>query len=295
MTLTKELELAIQLGTGPSGRLPRFDSFARRHGLTPEQSQAVLREYAAKVGKRVRGVMPEAVSDEVSEEEKPEEEKWYEKLAKGFDWTVDKGSVFIAVFIALVLCGLSLWIMGPSTLEKWGFVALAFVIVLFGYRALVKKVTWLWILCELVAGFLGVSFVLCGIDYQTNLTADDRQLTALETAETNARTYLETLQGLQATKGEGYKAQVETQQGTFDKASALASAYRVQVANKPKEAPEIKAYDILLAIPKAVLGSAVKLTNDLAMIIALVLFGAVFFILPATLYTTVIRKPSEDV
>ncbi len=288
MQLTKELELHFDLARG-NGRLPKWQTTANKYGLSQAEVISARNEWKEKHNERVRGGVAPEVGEE-AEEEKLEEERWYEKLAKGFDWTVDKGSVFIAVFIALVLCGLSLWIMGPSTLEKWGFVALAFVIVLFGYRALVKKVTWLWILCELVAGFLGVSFVLCGIDYQTNLTADDRQLTALEATEANAETYLKTLQGMQAEKGEGYKSQVEAQQKVFDEAHALAGAYRVQVANKPKEAPEIKAYDILLAIPKSILGAGAKLSNDMAMIIALVLFGAVFFILPATLYTTVVRR-----
>lgn len=280
MDLTKEIELRFDLARA-KGRLPRKDSLAKTYGITEEEAQGLQNQWKRKHGERVRGVVVEEVQTK---------EPVGEQVVTWLDWLIDKGAVFVAVSLALILAGLSLWIMGPSTLEKFGFVAVAVVIVLFGYRFLKKGYMKLWILCEIIAGFLGVSFVLVGLDYQNNRTADDRQLVALETAETNARDYLLTLQSLQATKGEGYKAQVEAQQQVFDKASALAGAYRVHVANKPKEAPEIKAYDILLAIPKAVLGAEAVLTNDMAMWIGLALFGAVFFILPATLYTTVRRK-----
>jgi hypothetical protein len=286
MDLTKELEFHFDLAK-KNGRLPKWQTTRNKFGLSEAEVKTAQDLWRKKHGERVRGA---ELPEEYEETPQPEKEKWYETLAKAFDWVVDKGTVFIAVALALVLCAFSLWIMGPSDFEKVGFVALAFVIVLFGYRALVKKVMWLWVICEIVAGILGVSFVLTGLDYQTNLTADDRQLTALETAETNAEDYLATLQALQADKGEGYKSQIEAQQRVFDEASAKAGEYRVQVENKPKKAPEIKAYDILLAIPKAILGSGAKLTNDMAMWIALGLFGTVFFILPATLYTTVRRK-----
>lgn len=285
MALTKELEFHFELAR-KSGRLPKWQTTANRFKLSKEDVISARNQWKVKHGERVRSV----VEAEDGGEGEGAKESIGEQVVTWFDWLIDKGAVFVAVGLALMLAAFSLWIMGPSTFEKIGFVAVAVVIVIFGYRFLKMRYLKLWIMCELIAGFLGVSFVLVGLDYQTNLTADDRQLTALETAETNAQTYLTTLQGLQATKGEGYKSQVEAQQKVFEGASALAGAYRTQVANKPKQAPEIKAYDILLAIPKAVLGSKAPLTNDMAMWIALGLFGAVFFILPATLYTTVRRK-----
>ena len=287
--LTDEIERRMTAYKEKEGnkdhRLPRFDTVAKSLKVSNADAKTMLNEYRTKHEGRVR------TATEPPEDNKP---RWYQTLlanaSKVYDWAIDSGTVLLAVILNLVLCGLSLWIMGPSDLEKLGFVAVAFIVVLFGLRALMKGNFWLWLRCELIAGFLGVSFILVGLDYQTNLIADDRQLTALETAETTAADYLKVLQGLQETKGEGYKTQVDAQQKVFDTASALAGAYRVQVANKPKKAPEIKAYDILLAVPKAVLGSSAKLSNDVAMWIALGLFGLVFYILPETLYTTVVRK-----
>lgn len=285
-TLTKELESRFD-ALKQRGRLPRKDSLAKSLKCSVEDANDLLNQWRAKHGERVRGEVM------VKEVEPTRPEPWYKGISPAFDWVIDKGTVLIAVVLSLVLCAFSLWIMGPSDFEKVGFVALAFVIVLFGFRALLKGNFWLWVRCELIAGFLGVSFVLVGLDYQTNLTADDRQLTALETAESTALEYLTTLQGLQASKGEGYKSQVEAQQVVYTEAQTKASAYRVEVANKPKKAPEIKAYDILLAIPKAVMGSSAKLSNDLAMLIALGLFTMVFWILPETLWTTVMPSKKE--
>jgi len=180
--------------------------------------------------------------------------------------------------------------MGPSALEKVAFVAIAFIIVLFGLRALVRGNFRLWLMCAILAGFLDTSFVLVGIEYQTNRTASDRELMVLETAEANASKYLEELKSKQLEKGEGYKGQIEAQQIVFDKASAKASEYRAVVANKPKEAPTIKAYDIFLAIPNALIGSWVVLGPEFAMIIALVVFVCIFWVLQETLYTTVRSK-----
>jgi hypothetical protein len=287
VTLTPELDRYLSELRAQGKRLTRFDSLAKSHGMTEDEAKAVLNAFRQKYGERVRGGVEEV------KEEAPKPKKWYQVIGELGDWAVDSGTVWGGVIIGLFLCALSLWIMGPSTLEKIGFVAMAFILVLFGFRALVKGNVPLWVMCESIVAFLAVSFVLVGLDYQTNLTADDRQLTALETAETTAGDYLTALQELQKTKGEGYKSQVETQQATFNEASEKAGAYRILVANKPKHAPEIKAYDILLAIPKAVMGSEAKLTNDLAMHIALGLFSMVFVVLPITLYTIVRPRRKE--
>jgi len=289
VTLTPELDRHLSEWKATHRRLPRFDSLAKSHSMTEDEAKAVLNVFREKYGERVRGepVVKESLTTET--ESKPKK-KWHEVAVAIADWAVDKGTIWGGVIISLFLCALSLWIMGPSTLEKFGFVAMAFIIVLFGFRALVMGNIPLWVMCEFIAAFLAVSFVLVGLDYQTNLTADDRQLTALETEETTARDYLKALQELQKTKGEGYRGQVEAQQAIYNAATEKAGAYRILVANKPKHAPEIKAYDILLAIPKAVLGSEAKLTNDLAMHIALGLFSLVFVVLPITLYTIVRGK-----
>lgn len=267
----------------------RNDSLAKKLGCTIEEAQKHLDRYRKEHGERVRGPQLELIT------ETPEapKESVMSKVTKVTDWAVDSGTIAVAVILDLALSGLTLWIMGPSELEKIGFVAVAFIIVLFGLRALVVGRFRLWIMCAVISSFLATSFVLVGIDYQTNLTADDRELTKLETAEMNAQTYLTELQSLQKTKGEGYKSQVEAQQSVFDAASAKASEYRRQVATKPKQAPEIKAYDILLAIPKAVMGNKAQLSNDLAMMIALVLFGAVFWVLQETMFTTVRMKKEK--
>jgi len=91
-------------------------------------------------------------------------------------------------------------------------------------------------------------------------------------------------------KGEGYKSQIEAQQAVFNAASAKASEYRASVASKPQEAPTIKAYDIFLAIPRALLGHWVVFGAEVAMIIAFVMFGMIFWVLQETLYTTVRRN-----
>ena len=129
---------------------------------------------------------------------------------------------------------------------------------------------------------------MVGIDYQTNLTVDDRELVKLEGAEKDAHDYLEALKAKQIEKGEGFKSQVDAQQRVFDDVSDKASVYRRQIASKPKEAPQIRAYDIFYAIPKAVL------SNTVAVWIALVLFGTVFAILQATMYTTIVPKKNKE-
>lgn len=269
-----------------NGRHIRNDSLAKALGCTVEEAQKHLDRYRKDHGERVRG-NPEVITEEVPKE------SIMAKVSKVTDWAVDSGTIAVAVILDLALSGLTLWIMGPSDLEKIGFVAVAFIIVLFGLRALVVGRFRLWLMCAVISSFLATSFVLVGIDYQTNLTADDRELTKLEKAEESAGAYLAELQAMQAQKGEGYKSQVEAQQIVFDGASAKASEYRRQVASKPKEAPQIKAYDILLAIPKAVMGSGAKLSNDLAMLIALGLFGTVFWILQETMFTTVRMKKEK--
>jgi len=292
MTLTDEIEHRLKLTREKKGRLPRYDTVAKALKISDDDAKSLLNQYKTKHQERVRFSKPTVSKEETVQ---PTKKKWYQRLGELGDWAIDKGTIWGGVIISLFLCGLSLWIMGPSTLEKVGFVAMAFILVLFGFRALVKGNILLWGMCELIAAFLAVSFVLVGLDYQTNLTADDRQLTALETEETTARDYLTALQELQKTRGEGYKSQVEAQQAVFNAASEKAGAYRILVASKPKQAPEIKAYDILLAIPKAVLGSEAKLTNDLAMHIALGLFSLVFVVLPITLYTIVRPKKEKKV
>jgi len=291
MTLTDEIEHRLKLTREKKGRLPRYDTVAKALKISDDDAKSLLNQYRTKHQERVRVTEPTIKESLIVQPSKPK--KSYQRLGELGDWAIDKGTIWGGVIISLFLCGLSLWIMGPSTLEKIGFVAMAFILVLFGFRALVKGNIVLWGMCELIAAFLAVSFVLVGLDYQTNLTADDRQLTALETDETTARDYLTALQELQKTKGEGYRGQVEAQQAVFNAASEKAGAYRILVASKPKQAPEIKAYDILLAIPKAVLGSEAKLTNDLAMHIALGLFSLVFVVLPITLYTIVRPKKKE--
>lgn len=273
------------------GRYPRNDTLAKLLGVTVEEAQRHLDQHRKDHGERVRGQL---LLLEGPPEPEQKKQDWKDRVTAATDWAVDSGTIAVAVILDLALTGLTLWIMGPSDLEKIGFVAVAFIIVLFGLRALTVGRVRLWVMCALISGFLGTSFILVGIDYQTNLTADDRELTKLENAETAASDYLKTLQVLQKEKGEGYKAQVETQQGVFDEASAKASAYRRQIANKPKKAPEIKAYDILLAVPKAIMGSSAKLSNDLAMMIALAVFGTCFWILQETMFTTVM-KPKNPV
>jgi len=295
MTLTDEIEQELNQLRATGRRLTKYKFLAKKLGISNEDAQSLLNQYRTKHQERVRVVEPKEATIKESLIVQQDKKKWYQLLGELGDWAVDKGTIWGGVIISLFLCGLSLWIMGPSTLEKIGFVAMALIIVLFGFRALVKGNIVLWGMCELIAAFLAVSFVLVGLDYQTNLTADDRQLTALETAETTAGDYLKALQELQKTKGEGYKLQVEEQTLVYKEASEKAGAYRILVASKPKQAPEIKAYDILLAIPKAVLGSEAKLTNDLAMHIALGLFSLVFVVLPITLYTIVWPKKEKKV
>jgi hypothetical protein len=268
-------------------RLTRFDSLAKSHGMTEDEAKAVLNAFREKYGERVRG---DHIADAGKMVEEKSKKKWHEVAADVADWMVDSGTVLTAVIIDLVLSGICLFIMGPSALEKVAFVAIAFIIVLFGLRALIRGRMRLWLMCAILAGFLDTSFVLVGIDYQTNRTAADRQLEVLETAELNASSYLEELKAKQLEKGEGYKGQIEGQQAVFDAASVKASEYRTLVASKPQEAPTIKAYDIFLAIPRALIGHWVVLGPEIAMLIALVMFGCIFWVLQETLYTTVRRE-----
>jgi hypothetical protein len=292
-------------------RYPKNVTVANSTGITKEKATEILNEHKRTHGKRIRSYAPMAMGGvrQPGQDSEPEsravpedaghsvvhrhDRKWIDVATKATDWLIDSGTIFTAVIIDLVLSGICLYIMGPSALEKVAFVAIAFIIVLFGLRALVRGNFRLWLMCAILAGFLDTSFVLVGIDYQTNRTASDRELTVLETAEDNASKYLEELKAKQLEKGEGYKGQIEAQQIVFDKASAKASEYRAIVANNPKEAPTIKAYDIFLAIPNALVGSWVVLGPEIAMIIALVVFVCIFWVLQETLYTTV-RKVSVD-
>lgn len=287
--LTEEIEKRLTLTLEKKGRLPRYDTVSKALKITDEDAKVMLNEYRTKHQKRVRTEDP---TSKESLQVQPKE-KWTDKAVKITDWMVDSGTILTAVIIDLVLSGICLFIMGPSALEKVAFVAIAFIIVLFGLRALIRGRMRLWLMCAILAGFLDTSFVMVGIDYQTNRTASDRQIEVLETAESNASAYLEELKAKQLEKGEGYKSQVETQQGVFDRASAKASEYRALVASKPKEAPTIKAYDIFLAIPRALVGHWIDLGPEVAMLIALAMFGTIFWILQETLLTTV-RQAKKD-
>jgi hypothetical protein len=292
MKLTPEVESWIDGELSEKGRYPRNDTLAKRLGCLVPEADSMLAEYRLKHGDRVRNKVETGkqltLEPEVEKVEKVVTLGFWKTVAKVApmvaDWMVDTGTILTAVIIDLVLSGVCLWIMGPSSLEKVAFVAIAFVIVLFGLRALIKGYFLIYIACVSVAWFLDTSFVMVGIDYQTNLTVDDRELVKLEGAEKDAHDYLEALKAKQIEKGEGFKSQVDAQQRVFDDVSEKASVYRRQIANKPREAPQIRAYDIFYAIPKAMLSGTV------AVWIALVLFGTVFAILQATMYTTIIPK-----
>jgi len=292
MILTEEIERRMTKTREEKKRLPRYDTVAKALKISDDDAKSLLNQYRTKHQERVRVVEPREATVKENLIVEQTKEPWHHKAARFADWMVDSGTILTAVIIDLVLSGICLYIMGPSALEKVAFVSVAFIIVLFGLRALTKGNTSLWLRCAILAGFLDTSFVMVGIDYQTNRTASDMQLEALETAEDNASTYLEELKAKQLEKGEGYKGQIDTQQAVFNAASAKASEYRALVASKPKEAPTIKAYDIFLAIPRALVGHWVNLGSEVAMIIALFMFGTIFWVLQETIYTTV-KKVEE--
>ena len=140
MKLTPEVESWIDGEIASNGRYPRNDTLAKRLGCLVPEAQAILAEYKVKHGDRVRWkVETDKQLTLKAEDNKPlavERPGFWKTVAKVApmvaDWMVDTGTILTAVIIDLVLSGVCLWIMGPSSLEKVAFVAIAFVIVLFG-------------------------------------------------------------------------------------------------------------------------------------------------------------------
>lgn len=285
-TLTPELTKRIDLYIEKNHRYPKNVTVANALKISKEDADNLLSQHRQQNGKRDRKGPAKVMTEMPVEptEVKPNKPSFLDWAKSAADWLVDTGTILTAVIIDLVLSAICLWIMGPSQLEKVAFVALAFILVLFGLRALVRGHIVIYVLCVSMSWFLDTSFVMVGIDYQTNLTADDRELVRLEAAEKQAADYLAELQSKQVETGTGYKAQIEAQQRVADAATAKASEYRRQVAGRPKQAPEIKAYDIFYAIPKA------GLSGSVAVWIALVFFSVLFGILQATMYTTVVPE-----
>jgi hypothetical protein len=193
MQLTKELELAIQLGTGPSRRLPRFDSFARRQKITPEQAQSVLRQYAAKVGKRVRGEVAEP-QEETEKEEMPKR-RWptIEALVIRFSSTLQYFGFIIATLVDIGLAWFFFSSLGSGDTAK----------VVLGFMGLVLTIskTWGWAYCKidrkaLWVAIVAVTFSIFGNTAILRAEIELQAKTALSTnsAQTSKQSPLDVLQ-----------------------------------------------------------------------------------------------------
>lgn len=130
-------------------------------------------------------------------------------LRQAMDFLLDGGALLLAVAIDLVLNAVVFWVIAPDLITRIGMVCLSFIVVLFSLRGWMKGGVIgrsLWAMFALVATFSDLSFALSATDLQAN--GSDPEITRLDDQLLQSQQYLEKLQNLQITKGEGYAQQI---------------------------------------------------------------------------------------
>jgi hypothetical protein len=84
---------------------------------------------------------------------------------------LDSAALIIAVLVDLTLNVICMVTIAPGPLEKIGFAAIAFVVVLFAIRSWILGNKWLWVMFVLVSAFFDLSFTLIATDVQTTAQA----------------------------------------------------------------------------------------------------------------------------
>ncbi len=112
---------------------------------------------------------------------------------------LDSAALVIAVIVDLALNVICMITIAPGPLEKVGFAAIAFVVVLFAIRSWILGNKWLWAMFVLVSAFFDLSFTLIATDVQTTAQAvvvtveNDAELGRLTVKSNAAQTALQDL------------------------------------------------------------------------------------------------------
>jgi hypothetical protein len=202
------------------------------------------------------------------------------------DFLLDGGSLIVALIVDIVMNVVGFSILAFDNWSRVGFIASAFVVVLFALRAWIKG-KWhgkaLWAMFALIAAFLDISLSVASSHQQSMVVVYDASkddvLNALKGTAKKDLEYVEKLRSLQLEKGEGYKSQIET-------ALAQSNASTNAVTNfRPSEyelarAGYLHSSDIFTAIPTAIT------SREMNRIIGLLFFSIFFAALQLTIVTS---------
>jgi predicted secreted protein len=197
------------------------------------------------------------------------------------DFMLDGGSLIVALVVDIVMNVVGFSILAFDDWSRVGFVASAFVVVLFALRAWIKG-KWhgkaLWAMFALIAAFLDISLSVASSHQQSmvvvyDASKDDVLIKLKEKADEDQK-YLQALRDKQIEKGEGYKSQIDLAVAQSNASTDSVKSYHHV---ESFERGYLHSADIFTAIPDA------ALSGNEGRIIGMVFFGIFFIALQLTI------------
>lgn len=286
------------------GRLPKASVLAKRAQMSEEEARQEIDAFKKSHSEWLRSLAipakePEQIEYHVGPASDPEirieipenlvpeatvpvkKEGPLKKLGHALDSLTDKGSLWFAVIIDLILNGIGFWIIGPDPIMKLGMVCVSVIVVLFSVRAWIKGNKVLWLNFALVASFMDISFILLATDVQSQNASQDTELTRLIDQADKDQKYLEALQAKQLEKGSGYKDQITQATASRDNSNAALERYRANQGTTMVGHYQMSASKVFTAIPDAIMSG--RWDRWIATIILTMVFaGLQFTIISAT-------------
>lgn len=185
------------------------------------------------------------------------------------DILIDRGGLYFAMLVDLVLNGIGFWIIGPDPIMKIGMVCVSIIVVVFSVRAWVKHNKVLWAMFAFVATFMDTSFMLLATDVQSANSGIDTELVRLSSNEETAQKYLDSLRVLQLEKGEGYRSQIQDAIDAVTKAHGEKLAWMARPSGSGKV--QMTADSVATAIPDAAMAG--KWSRAILLVIFLTVFA----------------------
>lgn len=274
-TVTPSLRTWIASAEKNNGQLPDAKKLALWTRVSEGEAGKALEEYKRAKSKPLPPPAPkvEPVQDRKVETVPPPVQKF--SIRKALDFLLDGGALIVAMVVDIVMNVVGFSILAYDDASRIGFIASAFVVVIFALRAWLKGGWYgkvLWFTFALVATFLDVSLSVASSHQQSTIVVydatKDEVLIALKEKAKNDEAYLESLRAKQIEKGEGYKSQIEL---AVDQSNKSSEAVRNYHPGQESAVRGLSSSDIFTAIPDA------ALSNDPARQIGLAFF-LVFFI-----------------
>lgn len=276
-TVTPSLRTWIASAEKNNGQLPDAKKLALWTRVSEAEAGKALEEYKRAKSKPMPPPAPkvEALQDQKVESAPPPVRKF--SIRKALDFMLDGGALIIAMVVDIVMNVVGFSILAYDDASRIGFIASAFVVVIFALRAWLKGGWYgkaLWFTFALVATFLDVSLSVASSHQQSTIVvydaSKDEVLIALKEKAKNDEAYLESLRAKQVEKGEGYKSQIESAVAQANLSGRAVENYQPR-AHSESMGRTLSASAIFTAIPDA------AISGDTARQIGLAFF-LVFFI-----------------